>query len=428
MSLQPPPPPAPRAPPPLGGMSGPAFPPAMPPIPGAAPMAAGRPPGAPGPAPMPPPAPGSAAPPAPGAAQAGQPGQPVEGELAPLGPTLGFWQQAWVQDYLPILTSLMVHALIVILGLVFLKVVYVDNGKKVVQEEQTIIPDATLAENSTPGGVPNVGTGGDAFKQAMQDVQPDGGTADGVSSKAAPTVDVQPAGGGSGEAESANLIGVGMTAMGRGKGSGSGSGNGTGSGSGDGGGPLAMFGAPGGGAMGPKGPVFGNGGNARHITFVCDASGSMISKFASLKLELQKTIQGLKLNQTFNIIFFQDGKSLNFDNNGLVQATEANKRRAYKFLEDVTTSSTSDPLPGLTVAFSQKPQLVYLLTDGDFPNNDAVRAKVKEMNKDGKIKINTIAFVDPAKDTETDFIKLLSDIANQNGGKYSYINENDLNN
>ncbi len=106
--------------------------------------------------------------------------------------------------------------------------------------------------------------------------------------------------------------------------------------------------------------------------------------------------------------------------------TPAHKRNAYKFLDDVTTSGTTDPIPGLTLAFAQHPQLVYLLTDGDFPDNKAVKEKIKELNRDHKVKINTIAFVNN-QDTDTDFKALLSDIAKESGGTYKYVAENELN-
>ena len=54
---------------------------------------------------------------------------------------------------------------------------------------------------------------------------------------------------------------------------------------------MAMYGVPGGGGIGPKGPVFGHGGNARRIAFVCDASGSMINKMPVLKEQLTKAFQ-----------------------------------------------------------------------------------------------------------------------------------------
>jgi hypothetical protein len=334
-------------------------------------------------------------------------------------------QQPWVQTVLPFVTSLTVHAGILVLGIVALKVA-VTVAPALLEKEQTIIPEATLADAGPPGGVPNNGPNNDPFKQMMQDTTPDGGKPDGVANKESPKLDLQAAGGGSGDGDASPSIGLGVGGLGGGKGVGGGKGDGSGGGSGDGGGPLAMFGAPGGGAIGPHGPVFGNGGNARQIVFVCDASGSMLNKMASLKDQLQKAVGGLKPIQSFNIVFFQDQKCVALDKSQLISADATNKRNAYKFLDDVTTSGTTDPIPGLTVAFAQHPQLVYLLTDGDFPDNKAVKAKIAELNHDHKVKINTIAFVN-SQDTDTDFLALLQEIAKESGGTFKHVAENELN-
>ena len=415
MAMQPPVPPTPQP------MGGPPAPPGAPRVPGAPPI-----PGAPK-MPLPPPVmgPGGPRPPGGPGGPGGPPGAPGEGEFHP-EPVLSFWQQPWVQNVLPFVTSLALHAAIIILCVFVFAVSQVIV--KAVAEEQTIIPESTMADAGPPGGVPNVGTGGDPFKQAMQNTTPDGGTPEGWASKAGPIdAQVTAEGGGSGESDSSGLIGLGAGGLGKGGGIGTGKGGGAGGGDGDGSGPLAMFGTPGGGAIGPKGPVFGNGGNARKIVFVCDASGSMISKFASLKNELNKAISGLKVIQGFNIIFFQDNSALAMNKGGLAAANPENKRQAYKFLDDVTTTSTSDPLPGLKIAFQNAPELMYILTDGDFPDNEAVLAEIRKLNAGPKkVKINTIAFVND-KDTDTAFVTLLETIAKENGGTFKHVAENELN-
>ncbi len=382
--------------------------------------------------PMPVPNPGGprppGAPPLPGAgtSKPGQPGAaagaavlaPEEGDVV----QLGFFQLPWVQNILPFVTSLTLHATIIIIG--FLTLTAIRIMKNPPTEEETIIPDSNMVENGPPGGVPNVGLGGDPFKQAMQDKDPNSGTPEGFAEKKGPTVNLEAAGGGSGDSNDA-VIGVGPGGgFGKGAGIGSGTGGGHGSGSGDGSGPMAMFGAPGGGGIGPKGPVFGHGGNARLITFVCDASGSMINKMASLKNELGKAVQGLRPIQAFGIVFFQDEKFSSLDS-ALVAATPENKRKAQKFLEDITTTGTTNPLPGIELAFKQHPQLIYILTDGDFPDNDAVLKKIRELNKDKKVKINTIAFVS-SSDTDTAFLELLKTIAKENGGVFKHVAEDEL--
>jgi len=421
MALQPPVPP--KQPP---------MPPGMPAgVPGAVPAAAipagaapagAMPPGALPPGAMPPGAmPGAKAGVAGGPPPAGQMSVPAEEGL----PKLSFFQQPWVQNVLPFVTSLVAHAVIIILG-VTLAVTVAQQGNIIVQEEQTIIPEATLAEQGPPGGVPNVGTGGDPLKQAMQDTDPNAGSAEGWADKASPNVDPAAAGGGAGEAADSGLIGLGMGGLGKGGGLGTGTGDGAGGGTGTGGGPLAMFGTPGGGAIGPKGPVFGNGGNARKIVFICDATGTMINKLGTLKAVLVDTLAKLRPIQSFNVVFFTDGGKFHIaDKNGLIIASPDNKRSTYTFLEEITPTGTTDPIPAIEAAFKQQPQLVYFLSDGEFNNlksYDEVIAAFNKANVGKKAKVNTVLFFTYDKDAE----QVMEKIAGEHGGTYKYVTEDML--
>lgn len=380
----------------------------------------------------PPPPPGQPIPPPPHAAGAhpsvppGQPGAAqAQGEVPPgeLIP-LTFMQQPWVQTVLPFLTSLALHAAIVITVVVVLFGVQTMQALKPV-EEQIVIPEAGMA-NEMVGGVENPGIDGDPTRPAAQDKYEENTHPDGWAPEAGESPIAEAAGGGEGDT-SASLIGAGAGSFGRGSSFGSGEGEGSGGGTGTGKGKLAPFGAPGGGIPGPRGKVFGNGGNARTIAFCCDSSGSMIDKFSSLKQELAKAVEGLRPVQQFSIVFFADGKVLSFENGNLVNATPENKRKANKWLDDLTTSGTSDPIPGLEVAFRGKPELMYILTDGDFPNNDAVISKVAQLNGGKRTRINTIAFSSTEGDEQSEsFIKFLTLLADQNGGKFKAVSQDQL--
>lgn len=391
---------------------------------------------------VPTPIPNSQIPKAPTAAKPGvppvpskvPPGMPVPGDpalqgqaLPEVGVPMTFWQLPWVQNVLPFATSVVVHLGILIIGVAFFYGVnYV--SKKMPHQEEVIVPDASMIDNGPPGGVPFQGLGNDPQHQAFQDKDPSAGTPQGWAEKKGPAIDMKAAGGGDGDSNDST---IGISAIGGGfghgkGGHGSGNGNFSGSGDGDGSGPLAMFGTPGGGGIGPHGPVFGHGGNAKKIAFVCDASGSMLNKFSTLRRELSNTIQGLRPIQSFNIIFFQEQSFSALDNNSLIMATPEDKLKATNFLEDkVTPRGETNPIPGIEKAFAQKPELIYLLTDGDFPDNNAVLKRIQELNKDHKVKINTIAFVSEA-DNDTEFMKLLKKIADTNGGVYVFKKESDL--
>jgi hypothetical protein len=200
-------------------------------------------------------------------------------------------------------------------------------------------------------------------------------------------------------------------------------------------GPLTPFGINRGGAGAGAGRsdvrfVTVPGGNARTVVFVCDASGSMINTFGSLKAELVKAVLRLKSVQSFNIIFFQDEKFAALDEKGLVFATPDNKQRAVRWLDTIATTGTTDPIPAIREAFRNKPQLIYLLTDADFPDNNAVRAAIARLNADRQIRINTIVFTtgDAAPDDGVSgaFLSLMKQIAKDNGGLFSRVKEIEL--
>jgi hypothetical protein len=354
-----------------------------------------------------------------GAEGSGEGGATVD-ENPELVPQLSFWQKPFVQNVLPFLTSLGLHAAIILIGFLTIKAAVVITQ---VVREQIIIPDAAIVEGAPVGGVKNVGLGGDPDKKAMQDKYPDVETSSqGWADKPSQTLS-QALGGGSGDANNTNsVIGLGAGGLGSGKGAGAGKGLGLGGGSGEGGGALAPFGMPGGGVMGPKSPFMGISGNAMRVAYVCDASGSMFDRGGMLKQQLQQAIDVLKPIQAFNVVFFQEGDP-EYLSRKLVLAAPANKRKAYDFLNGIVFKGNTNPIPGLKVAFDSNPQLIYLLTDGDFPDNAAVESYIADRNKDKRDKINTIAFGGQSGGA---YEKLLQRIAADNGGTYKSVTEQDL--
>ncbi len=337
-------------------------------------------------------------------------------ELPEAKPKIRFSQQPWVQNVLPFATSFLLHVVIVVVGL--LLVTQIEEVYKVVRE-QIIIPDATMIEGADAGGVPNPGLGEDPNRAAAQDVDanipPD---AAGLSNTRVQQLNQSLMGGGS-ESAGTNPLAIGPNAGARGRG-------GSGMGDGETGGGMSPFGIPGGGGgIGPKSKFMGTGGNATQIIWVCDASGSMGTKFEILKDQIRKSVDSLKPVQFFNIIFFNNNTAYPMDANNLVPANPDGKRRAYQFLESIVPGPDSNPIPALQIAFKQKPQLIYFLTDGDFEfaldANAKVISTLADLNKEGRTKINTIAFVNADQKADLNsrgagFIDLLRRIAQDHGG------------
>jgi hypothetical protein len=153
--------------------------------------------------------------------------------------------------------------------------------------------------------------------------------------------------------------------------------------------------------------------------YVCDASGSMMEKMPALKRELSYAVMRLRPWQEFSVIFFQDEQP-SVLSPSLVRATPGNKKVAETFIDDATTIGSTDPIPGIKKAFAQHPQIMFLLTDGDFPNNDAVLAEIRLLEKQQHVVIHTIAFVGD-NDRQTNFLVLLKQVAKETGGTFKKV-------
>jgi hypothetical protein len=346
---------------------------------------------------------------------------------------LGFWRRPWVQNVLPLLTSLALHASFA----VALLLAY-SAGCKIAEtrqaETQVSVASSELVETrpAAGGGVHDVRLAGDPTHPPAQDqsAESDGGWAPKPGQPDARAL----VPGSGGDSDPDPVIGLSVTGGGFLKHP-DGSYVVAGGARADPRGPLAPFGINGGGAGAGAGPfnirfVEVPGGNARTVVFVCDASGSMINTFGSLKAELVKAVLHLKSVHAFNIIFFQDEKFAALDEKGLVFATPDNKQRAVRWLDTIATTGTTDPIPAIEQAFRNKPQLIYLLTDADFPDNNAVRTAVSRLNADKQTRINTIIFTmgdaTPDDGVSNAFLALMKQIAKDNGGVFSRVKESAL--
>jgi uncharacterized protein with von Willebrand factor type A (vWA) domain len=179
---------------------------------------------------------------------------------------------------------------------------------------------------------------------------------------------------------------------------------------------------PGGPLGKPPSNIFTDRNKSLRVAYVCDASGSMMMKFDGLRVELRKAVDALRPPQSFQIIFFQETSCSPVDPKGLLFVTPENKRRAFDFVDKTAPRGSTDPIPALDMAFKQDAELIFLLTDGDFPDNKAVLDEIHKLNPDKKVRINTIAFMDHDEEYE----KLLRKIADENGGAFRFVSEAEM--
>jgi hypothetical protein len=348
------------------------------------------------------------------------PGSVVTGEPLlledPPAPSVGsFLREPWVQNVLPLATSLTFHIALIIIGIAAYKTV--QRMVEVVQE-QIIIPESTMADSGPPGGIPHAGPGADPTRDAALDLNQLTADSQSWSTKASDNLNQAALGGA--ESDASAMIAVGAKSS-SGKTPGDDpqiDANSTGQ--------LAPFGVPGGGAgAGPKSSFLGVGGNAHKVVYLCAASGAMLSVFDALKLELRRSIDALKPVQSFDIIFFNEDGTRAFDANSLVPASPDNKRKAYAFIDTIVTHGDANAIPAIQLAMALKPELIYSLTNGFYkvPSFDAVIKAFSDGNTEKKTHINCLYL---QSDPDPKLVQVLKQIAKENGGVMRTIGRSDF--
>lgn len=184
-----------------------------------------------------------------------------------------------------------------------------------------------------------------------------------------------------------------------------GSGKGTGMGVGDG---IGMG----------KVEFFGTKGSGNSVVYVVDISGSMASngRFHTAIDEILRSLDKLTKLQRFYIIFYNHGEIPLFEGYGktkLLVANPATKTRTRRWIKDsLGPGGGTNPIPALEHALRMRPDLIYLMTDGEIPPE--TRDFIVERNKK-KIVVHTIAF------QSADGRLILKNIAEDNGGTFRFV-------
>ena len=154
-------------------------------------------------------------------------------------------------------------------------------------------------------------------------------------------------------------------------------------------------------------------GKARRIIYVVDYSSSMSSFFAGVQLKLKSAVSSLTEKKYFHVIFFSGGDYREMPTRAVLRASKPHKNAAYNFIDSITLGGGTDPKLAMKRAFELKPELIYLLTDGQF--DASVVDHIRALNKRGKVTVNTICFRSRAGE------EILRLIAAQNSGRYRFV-------
>jgi len=162
-------------------------------------------------------------------------------------------------------------------------------------------------------------------------------------------------------------------------------------------------------------------GAPRHVVYVLDISGSMTSRIDRTEAELRRALNGLRADETFNIVVFSD-EARSFDA-GMVPATPDRVRRASAYLNTLLVDGGTNLEAAMIRALS-RPGVneVVLLTDGvptegetDFK---ALAREIRRLNS-GHARISAVGMVGKNPDGTDDSFEaaqLLQQIARDSGG------------
>jgi hypothetical protein len=175
-----------------------------------------------------------------------------------------------------------------------------------------------------------------------------------------------------------------------------------------------------------KATLLGIEGKGSKFVYVFDHSGSMgvpdNKPLDRAKAELLTSIGALNEVQQFYIIFYnQDQKVFRIDGSGgrLIFGNDQNKKLAQQFVDSIKAEGGTKHADALAMALKMHPDVIFLLTDGD-PPDDLTKeelARLERLNGSGTV-IDVIQISPPPAAGETNHLEVL---AKRTGGRHVYV-------
>jgi len=170
--------------------------------------------------------------------------------------------------------------------------------------------------------------------------------------------------------------------------------------------------------------IFGVPGEGTKFVYVFDRSASTggppYNTLAAAKTQLQASIDGLGPTHQFQIVFYNQTPTVFAPGQrswGLCFATPRNKLLARKFIGSITPDGSTNHVEALRLALSLRPDVVFLLTDGDPPQLSGEQLETIRRMAAG-VSINAIEFGAGPPTVADNF---LTQLARQNAGLYGYL-------
>lgn len=202
-------------------------------------------------------------------------------------------------------------------------------------------------------------------------------------------------------------------------------------------GGAAAGSSAGAGGVGPITRFFGLAGNAYKVAYVVDVSVSIDSYTQEIIQEMVGSVQGLVPTQSFHVVLAVGDQVREFEPRRLVPANAAYKNSAFDFIRHIASPrpGSADIVEAMRRAFAVRPELVYLLTDGDYSDflsdDEATQTELetalRRLNPDRQVKITVIGYgITPPEKQKPGMRpppqrKFLERIAREHGGHCRFV-------
>ncbi len=168
-------------------------------------------------------------------------------------------------------------------------------------------------------------------------------------------------------------------------------------------------------------------GGGNHFVYLVDCSSSMKAAFQSARKELLASIEALTPKQRFYVVFFDSQpdymrlRNATADEPRSVYATAENKEALRRWAMRVAMDRGKAPYDPLRFALKLKPDAIFLLSDGEFPQG--IEDLLKEENKVANLfgDSSPISIVHTISYHSKEGESRMRRIADQNLGQYRHV-------
>lgn len=155
------------------------------------------------------------------------------------------------------------------------------------------------------------------------------------------------------------------------------------------------------------------------LTYFIDGERSLnVTPLGAAKQELLQSLEDLNESHQFQIVFYNDEYSMFLNTPSLFVATYAHKQLASQFVEGMRAESQTHHLPALSAAVNCRPDVIFLLTDGE-AKDELSPTEVKRLTricKRQRTQVNVIQFCVSPRSSSS-----LMQLAEATGGRHRFV-------